>query len=367
VKIIQILPELNSGGVELCVMEIAACLVRNGHTSIVISNGGRLAKELEASGSRHICMPVHAKRLSSLLQIPRLRSLFRQEKPDIIHPQSRMPAWLSYLAWKSMPETRKPSLVTTVHGFHSVNPYSAIMTKGENVICVSRSIKEHILNDYKNTVPNKLHVIYGGVDTAFHHPNYQPPTDWLNQWHKQNPHLVGKKTLLLPGRITRLKGHQEFLSLIHGLLKNGVPVHGIIVGDTHPKKRSYLAELQILTKQLQLEDHVSFLGHRSDLRNIIAVTDLSFSLSRQPEAFGRTVLEAVALGQPVIGHSIGGVNEILSACYPRGLVAPNDHETLVKTTCEILDNRSIPSKIPVEFTLPAMSAATLALYESRCK
>lgn len=363
-KVIQIIPELNSGGVELCVMEIAQCLVRNGHTSIVISHGGRLVKELESAGSRHITLPVHRKHPSSILQIPQLRRIFLNEKPDIIHPQSRLPAWLTYLAWKSMPVAQKPRLITTVHGFHSVNRYSAIMTKGEQVICVSHSIKEHILRDYPTVDTNKLHVIYGGIDPALYYPAYQPPTDWMNDWKSQNPQFIGKKTLVLPGRITRLKGHQEFLALMQKLRENDLPIHGIIVGDTHPKKRSYLAELKELTKQLRLEDDVSFLGHRSDLRNITSVTDITLSLSRQPEAFGRTALEAVALGKPVIGHAIGGVNEILSACYPDGLVPPHDGDTLLKTTCAILNNPRKPMAIPDCFTLSSMSANILALYKS---
>lgn len=363
-KVIQIVPELNSGGVELCALEIAACLVRQGHTSIVISNGGRLVEQLESAGSRHITLPVHRKHPSSLWQIPSLRRIFLDEKPDIIHPQSRLPAWLSYLTWKSMPSSCRPRFITTVHGFHSVNAYSSIMSKGEKVICVSRAIQDHILRDYPRTDPRKLEVIYCGVDPAIYHPGYHAPDAWMSQWQADFPQFMGKKTLVLPGRITRLKGHQEFLSLIHKLRAMDWPVHGLIVGDTHPKKRSYLSELHDLTKQLDLENHVTFLGHRTDLKEILAATDLSFSLSRQPEAFGRTVLEAVALGKPVIGHALGGVNEILRMCYMRGLVPLHDHKALLHTTCSILENASAPSLIPEQFTLPAMSVSMLASYQS---
>jgi len=138
-KILQILPELDSGGVERGTLEVAARLVHDGHESLVVSNGGRLVAALENAGSRHITMPVHRKALASLAEIPRLRKLFATEKPDIIHVRSRLPAWLTWLAWKSMDRRTRPRFVTTVHGFYSVNAYSAVMTRGEAVIAVSET------------------------------------------------------------------------------------------------------------------------------------------------------------------------------------------------------------------------------------
>lgn len=365
VKVIQILPELNSGGVERGTLEIASALVQAGHESIVISNGGRMVKELQDGGSRHITRPIHRKNLFSLCQVPVLRRIFLTEKPDIIHLRSRLPAWLAYLAWKSLPAGNRPHLVTTVHGFHSVNAYSSIMTRGETVICVSQSIREHIMRDYPKTDPAKLHVIHRGVDPALYHPGYQPSAEWLARWHADHPQLAGQIKLLLPGRITRLKGHEEFFQLIDQLRRNGLPVHGLIAGDTHPKKRAYLSELHSLLEKSDLSSHITFLGHRRDLREIIAVSDITYSLSRQPESFGRTALEAVALGKPMIGHAIGGVHEILTTCFPRGRVPLHDAQALFATTREILENPSAPSSIPTSFTLAAMCSSTLELYNSR--
>ena len=143
-KVIQILPELNAGGVERGTLEVGKYLTEQGHESIVISNGGRLVEQLEAEGSRHITLPVHKKRLSSLKQVKILRRRFETEKPDILHLRSRLPAWLAYLAWRKMDPLTRPRLVTTVHGFYSVNAYSRIMTKGERVICVSNRVKDDL-------------------------------------------------------------------------------------------------------------------------------------------------------------------------------------------------------------------------------
>jgi glycosyltransferase involved in cell wall biosynthesis len=361
-KIIQILPELNSGGVERGTCEIAEHLVKQGHESLVISHGGRLVDQLQTSGSRHISLPIHRKHPSSLLQLPSLRSIFLSEKPDLIHLRSRLPAWIAYFAWRSLPSRQRPHLMTTVHGFHSVNSYSSIMTKGQTVICVSHSIKEQILRNYPKIDASKLHVIHRGVNPALYNPGYRPSSEWLSAWNDAHPYLKDQKILLLPGRITRLKGHEEFFSLIRDLRQKGTPAHGLIVGDTHPNKRSYLAELHNLINTLGLRPHITFLGHRSDLRDIIAVTDITYSMSRKPESFGRTALEAVALAKPTIGHAIGGVNEILTACFPQGLVPLHDKQALYTTTLQVLQNPTVPREIPYSFTLSAMCDSTLALY-----
>ena len=99
-KVIQILPELNAGGVERGTLEVGKYLVEQGHESLVISNGGRQVAQLEAEGSRHITLPVHKKRLRSLKQVKVLRELFEKERPDILHLRSRLPAWLAWLAWR---------------------------------------------------------------------------------------------------------------------------------------------------------------------------------------------------------------------------------------------------------------------------
>lgn len=117
-KVIQILPELNVGGVERGTLEVGKYLVEQGHASIVVSNGGRLVEQLEAEGSRHIALPVHKKRLRSLKLVKVLRHLLEIEKPDIFHLRSRLPAWLAWLAW--LDSRTRPRLVTTMHGRNRV-------------------------------------------------------------------------------------------------------------------------------------------------------------------------------------------------------------------------------------------------------
>ena len=161
-RVLQLLPELNAGGVETGTLEIARSLVQAGHESIVISAGGRLVKSLKADGIRHISLPIHKKRLGSLRQVKTLRAFFEAEKPDVLHLRSRLPAWLARLALRKMSPQTRPRLVSTVHGFYSVNAYSKIMTCGEVVICVSNSVKNYILKNYPNVPEKKLAVIHRG-------------------------------------------------------------------------------------------------------------------------------------------------------------------------------------------------------------
>ena len=361
-KILQILPELNAGGVERGTLEVAAHLVREGHESLVISNGGRQVADLEKAGSRHIQMPVHRKALASLGQIPRLRKLFATEKPDIIHLRSRLPAWLAWLAWKSLPRNTRPRLVTTVHGFYSVNAYSAVMTKGERVIAVSESIKDYILKNFKDVPKEKITVIHRGVSPEHCPRGYTPAAAWLNEWHTEQPQLVGKTVLLLPGRITRWKGQADFLRLVAGLKAEGMQVHGLIAGETHTRKKAFLEELQGMVTALGLSDEVSFLGHRPDVREVMAVSDLVLSLSHDPEAFGRVSLEAAALGKKVVGYGHGGVGEQLSVVFPKGLVTPGDEIELAQVCKQTILSAGAPGDIPSAFSLGHMLNATLGVY-----
>lgn len=364
--VIQILPALNSGGVERGTTEIAKALVDAGYKSYVISAGGRLVEQLEREGSTHITLPIGEKKLSTLKYIWQLRELFKEIKPDIIHLRSRLPAWIAYLAWRKLPKADRPHIVTTVHGPYSVNRYSAIMTIGERVIAVSHMIKSYITDNYSEVNPNKINVIHRGIDTLRYNKDYHPQQDWLQQWNIDFPQLIGKLILTLPARITAWKGQDDFISCIKQLKEHGLNVHGLIVGETHPRKQKFLTELQQRITSLDLDGDITFTGHRSDIQNILAISDIVFSLAKQPEAFGRTTIEALSMGIPVIGYNHGGVAEQLNVLLPDGLVDINDIDAVVNKV--ILWQQASPivgTKHP--FTLQLMREQTLTIYRELCE
>jgi len=359
--VLQVLPALDSGGVERGTLEIARALVAAGHRSLVVSRGGRLVAQLEAEGSEHIALPVDRKALSSLWQVGPFRQLLAERQPDIVHARSRVPAWIAWLAWRKLPEAQRPHFVTTVHGLNSVSFYSAIMTKGERVIAVSETVRDYIRTHYPQCPEERIRLIYRGVDPAEFPHGYQPSPDWLAQWRADYPQLAGKMVLTLPGRITRLKGHEAFITLIETLKAKGLPVHGLIVGGAEAKKQAYLAEIQARVAQRGLSDDISFTGHRSDMRDIFSQSRLAFSLSSKPETFGRTTLEALSIGTPVVGWGHGGVGEILRACFPPGLVEMDDVQGLV-AVCERLLREPVTVSPVTKFTLAEMCEKTLGVY-----
>src|SRR5512135_2822261 len=153
--VVQVLPALNAGGVERTTLEIGSALTLAGHRSIVVSAGGRLVEKLQSDWSEHITLDIGRKSLSTLRHVWTLRQLFRQWQPDILHARSRLPAWLAHFALASMPAPR-PHFVTTVHGLHSPGAYSAIMPRGERVICVSNSVRDHARRPYRHVAPARL-------------------------------------------------------------------------------------------------------------------------------------------------------------------------------------------------------------------
>ena len=357
-KVIQLVPELNSGGVERGTLEVGRYLSENGHQSIIISNGGRMVEQLIREGSRHVKFPVHKKNPISLLQVPKLRKFFLREKPDIIHARSRIPAWLSYLTLMLINRGKRPNFVTTVHGFYSVNAYSKVMTQSDHVICVSNSIREYVLRNYPQTPQSKLSVIHRGIKSRDYHIGYKPKREWLDKWKEDFPKTTNKRILVLPGRLTRLKGQEEFLKIINIL---GDEYCGLIIGHVDKKKNGYFNELHALANKMGILKRILFLGHRDDLKDIFAISNCVFSLSTKPESFGRTVLEALSIGVPVIGYGMGGVGEILSELFPEGQVACGDILHAVELV-KSLEKHPVKPKPNKTFTLEDMLAKIEDVY-----
>lgn len=360
--VVQVLPALESGGVERGTLEVGKYLVEHGHRSIVISAGGRMVEQLLREGSEHVAWDVGRKSITTLLRwAPRLRKFLGEEKADIVHVRSRMPGWAVYLAWKHMDRKTRPHLVTTVHGPYSVNPYSAVMTKGERVIVISETIRNYVLKNYPGVAPDKLHLVYRGVAPTEFPNGYVPTGEWIARWHRAFPETRGKRLITLPARVTRWKGQEDFIDLMSHIKERAPDAHGLIVGETKGGKGHFLEELEARAAKLGVADRITFTGHRTDLKEIMAISNLVLSLSREPEAFGRTTVEALSLGVPVIAYNHGGVGEQLQAILPEGGVPTGDWQAAAAKTLDWLE---APPAVDREnpFTLERMLASTLTVY-----
>lgn len=362
-KVLQVLPALDSGGVERGTLEIAEALVEAGHESWVVSAGGRLVSQLEAAGSHHVDWDLGRKSPASLLQIRPFRRWLNQNRFDIVHVRSRMPAWITLLALKNLAPAQTPHLVTTVHGLHSVNRYSAVMTRGERVIAVSETCRRYILENYPTTQPDRIRLIHRGIDPVQFPLGFQPSAEWQACWQKDYPQLKNKFIVTLPGRLTRLKGHKEWLQAIARLSKQIPDLAGLIVGGDAPGKSEYAEEIRQQIRDEGLESIVTMTGHRSDMREIYAASDVIVSLSTKPESFGRTVLEPLAMGIPVVGYARGGVAEILDALYPAGAVETGNLDGIVDTILGIYNGQHTNVKPNDVFLLDKMQAQTIQVYQ----
>lgn len=359
IVIAQLLPELNNGGVERGTIEIANFLAENNCRSIVISAGGRLVKNLSPK-VLHIKLDIGKKSILVLNLIKPLRKIFLKHKVQIVHARSRLPAWLAYRAMAKLKQNR-PLFITTIHGLYSVKRYSSIMARGDQVIVVSKTAEDYVNHNYKTQLKCTPQLIYRGIDAKEFPYGHQPNEAWLDVWSKEHPQLLDKKTVLLPGRLTSLKGAKE---LLYWLQNSSQDCRLLLTSK--PDIDEYSRNLNEFFIQHQVDDKVAWIGLQNNMANIYAMADLVVSTSKRPESFGRTVLEALAIGTPVVAYNHGGVAEILEKIHPEGLVELNNVKQLSNKIQQTLkDLPVIPDTNP--FSLSKMLDATLAVYQQGLK
>ena len=361
ITVLQVLPDLNSGGVERGTLEVSKYLASMGFRSMVISNGGSMVKELERGKGEHYKVRVGKKNLFIIFSLFKLINFIKKNQIDIIHARSRLPAWVCYLALRFIKKNVRPIFITTVHGPYSVNYYSSIMTKGDRVIVVSEMIRKYVLKNYKIN-KKKIILNYRGVSNKFFPYNFKASKNWLKNWYEDFPQTKNKIILTLPARITRWKGQEDFINLIKGIIVKNSNIHGLIVGD-EDKKHKFTKELSTKIKKLGLNQNITIIGHRKDIREIMSISKIVFSLSREPEAFGRVSLESLSLGTPVIAYSHGGVKEQLVKMLPNGLIKVGDINNAIRLAIKWI-KKSPNIKRNNFFTLEKMLQNTLNVYKN---
>ena len=355
-NILQILPRLDVGGVETGTLDLSRELVKRGHKVTVVSNGGRLVKDIIDAGAKHVRLPVHKKSLITIIKtVKELERVITEERIDIVHARSRVPAIIAFFASRHT----KAVFITTAHGYYSTHFLSRVMGWGKFVIVASNIIGRHMIEDFG--VPHKrIRLIPRGVDLERFKFN---PIDPLQA---KAEYKIG-----IIGRITPIKGHRFFLQAIARVVRIFPKVKIWIVGDSPIDKPEYKESLKSLARKLTIEKFVEFLGPRHDIPEIMSGLDLLVLSSEGQEAFGRVIIEAGASGVPVIATRAGGAVDIIEDGKTGLFVKPGDIMEMVDSIVAVLKDRTLAKnmaielrkKVEKEFSLTRMVETMIGLYE----
>ena len=362
--VVQLLPALQEGGVERGVVEMSRELVRRGVTSTVISRGGRLVAEIEATGGRHVALDVCSKNpLTAVRRARQLRQALVELQPDLVHVRSRVPAWLLRIANRRL----HLPVVSTVHGFNRVNAYSRIMTRADRVICASAAIRDHVMRHY-HTPASILRLVPRGIDPETFDPariDHACACAFRSQYGMDGRYLV-----LALGRVTSWKGYDTLLSAA-ALARSSIPNLGVlIVGGVQTGQEAYAKELHRLTEELDLGSTVAFCGSQSQVPEILHACDLLVSCAHtKPETFGRSMAEALAMERPVVAARHGGALDIVRDGENGLLFTPGDATDFAR--CLIAANQrtftGLRADVLARFSLENMVERTLAVYQEVLK
>ena len=323
--ILQVIPTLNSGGVERGTVEIAQHIIASGDISIVVSAGGLLVEQLTHDGSIHINLNVASKNPFTIWRnATKIARIIRDYNVDIVHARSRAPAWSCYLAAR----TTGIKLITTFHGVYNFKTklkkyYNSVMAEGTVVIAVSHFIRNHIITNYKVN-PDQIEVIYRGVNYQKFDQNLLSDTS-LDKFRNKYNVPTNVPVILLPSRMTRWKGHLVLIDAIAQI--KHLNFYCILAGDLarHP---NFIRDIQNKIQKYKIQNRVQLFGNESKMIGLYGIADIVLSTSIEPEAFGRTIIEAQSMEKLVIATKIGGACETIQDNITGLHAQPNDSKEL---------------------------------------
>lgn len=376
--ILQIIPRLDAGGAERTTIDIADALASAGAHALVATEGGRLVSELQAKGGVWIPFPAATKNpLAMAMNVRRLARIVESEGVDILHARSRAPAWVALGAAR---RTRTP-FVTTYHGSYSGQSglkilYNSVMARGDAVIANSDYTADLIVKSYDFARP-RLHVIHRGTDLRRFSPA-QVDAGRVQRLRRAWGVAPEERVVLLAARLTAWKGQKTLIAAAQILRERGATgVRYVLAGDDQGRS-GYVRELDQAIAAAGLQGVVSRVGHVTDMPAALLAASALAVPSTEPEAFGRSAVEAQAMGTPVVVTALGAVPEtVLSP--PRvspdrrtgWTVPPGDATALADALQTILDMGEAArdrlaerarAHVEQNFGLEQMCARTLDVY-----
>lgn len=378
--ILQIVPELDTGGAELSAVEVAGAIVRGGGRALVLSEGGRLVERLTKAGGEFVPFAAASKNPARMLwNVRSIERLIRKEGVDLVHARSRAPAWSAMLA------ARRAGVpfVTTVHGAHrekgrAKKLYNSIMARGDRVIVNSKFTGATVRQRYD--VPDeRMRVIYRGIDPGLLDPDVidAARVAMLRQTWALDPDT---RVILLAARLSPIKGHSTVIEAVKLLKARGQFANATVVfaGDAQGRD-GYVAQLEQEIAAAGLGDAVRLVGHVNDIPAALKAAHVALLTSIVPETFGRTVAEAAAMRCPMIASNLGAPPELMLTCDELSggaitgwLVPPGDAPALADALQLALDlspadrvqiGDDARDYVVARFSLDQMRQQTLAVYD----
>lgn len=350
--ILQLLPSLEVGGVERGVVDLAKGLIARGHRVSVVSSGGSLVDPLGRLGASHYELPVHRKSPWTMWTcLAPLKRLIDIHGIDLVHARSRVPAWIGLFAAR---QTQRP-FVTTAHGFYKPHLASHVMVLGRLVIVPSEGLGRYLCEHF-GISPRRIRVIPRGVDLDEF--SFQPSNPRSGPWR------IG-----LIGRFSPLKGQAVAMRACRILVREGFDVRLCLAGDAAASRiRRWL---EALAQELGIYERIEWLGFQKNVASLIASMDMLVVPSTYPESFGRGVIEAQAVGRPVVASKIGALEEVVENDKSGLLVSPNDPAALANALKRFIQDEALRKQcvetgrrhVEQRWNLNQMVDRTIRVYE----
>ena len=351
--IAQILPALNTGGVERGVIEISKSLNDNGFKSIVLSSGGHMVPQLRRTGTTHYELNVNTK---NPFKWPKIRKqvklILEKENVDLIHLCSRAPAWIVFPLGRML----DIPVITSVHmRFRKTNflkkYYNSILTKGDSIIAISKHIEKTILESFPNpTIKNKITVVHRGVDLELFNANNIKPARVIAQ--SKNLNLKDNiPVIMMAARPAMWKG---YLELIRALSLVNNTFQCVLIGAENGSQNFQKTLIDKIIK-LKLETKVKLSKSSNDIQAALMLSDIVVMPSVTPEPFGRIILEAQALGKIPIAFDHGGASETIIDGKNGFLADPVKVESLAEKISMALSLKPTSREKMSEFSKKAVS------------
>ena len=322
-RIIQVVPKMDIGGVERGVIDQVRHFKDKDTENIVISGGGRMVSDLRSAGALHYELPVYRKSLFSFFLVRPLRKMINDRRADIVHARSRVPGWISFFATRGT----DAHFIATAHGMYKSKFMSQVMGWGKFVICPSTVIARHMKSVF-GVPEERIVIINRWVDSGvFKFKDYSQRQD--------------SNTIVSVGRISSSKGFEYLIAAFKRVVRNNPYIKLKIIGSADKSKEHYLESLKTLVGRYSLSYNVEFCGFRPDIENVLAEARMLISPSVIDESFGRTIVEAFSCGVPVIATSVGAHKEIIRNRQNGLLVEPRNSEELANSILELLKDKKL--------------------------